>query len=162
MKGIKQMIKLRGGFQALNDPVLQQVFLVYVSQPGLALTSCLLTLNSTDFEIACCFERDLFLVDPMMANVMPIPVPPTYAEVLRSPLLPYAQTFGHDKTVLRISDETAEILDDVRFLTLSITSASDPGSARKIRTTAACQFPLFMCDMALLTISRATQTSIQF
>ncbi|KUJ13091.1 uncharacterized protein LY89DRAFT_756462 [Mollisia scopiformis] len=119
MAGIKQMIKLRGGFQAMNDPVLQQVFLV------------------TDFELACCFERDLFLIDPAMANHMDIPIPPTYPEFLRSPLLAYHETFRHDRMVLGLSPEAAEILDDVRFLTLSITSPSDTTSTRKIQSTAA-------------------------
>lgn len=30
MKELKQIIKLRGGFSALNDPILQQVFILYV------------------------------------------------------------------------------------------------------------------------------------
>ena len=97
-----------------------------------------LILNSTDFEIACCFERDLFLIDPKMANRMLIPVPSEYSETLRSPLLPYSQTFAVDRTVLGLSAETAEILDDVRFLTLSITLALGSGDTEKIRSTAAC------------------------
>lgn len=137
MKGIKQMIKLRGGFQALNDPVLQQVFMVYVHQPCSVWNS--LTSHRTDFEIACCFERDLFLIDPIMGNGMEIPVPPTYAVVLRSPLLPYTDKFAHDRAELGLDAETAEVLDDVRFLTLSITSVSEIGSTEKIRSTAACR-----------------------
>ncbi|KAF8848998.1 hypothetical protein BDZ45DRAFT_248662 [Acephala macrosclerotiorum] len=118
MKGVKQMIKLRGGFPCLNDPVLQQVLLV------------------TDFELACCFERDLLLVDPVMATHMPLPIPPTYAEILRSPLLAYHETFRHDRMLLGLSAEAAETLDDVRFLTLSITSASSASSTTKIQSTA--------------------------
>lgn len=97
----------------------------------------------------------------MMANGMPIPVPPKYAEILRSPLLPYPQTFVHDKTVLGLSAETAEILDDVRFLTLSISSESEPGSTGKIRSTAACESSTSMFKMFSLTLFRATQTSIR-
>ncbi|CZR68073.1 uncharacterized protein PAC_17972 [Phialocephala subalpina] len=119
MKGVRQMIKLKGGFPYLNDPVLQQVLLV------------------TDFELACCFERDLLLVDPVMATHMDLSIPPTYAEILRSPLLAYHETFQHDRMALGLSAEAAEILDDVRFLTLSITSASHTSSPTKIQSTAA-------------------------
>ncbi|KAE8441055.1 hypothetical protein EG329_005917 [Mollisiaceae sp. DMI_Dod_QoI] len=134
MKGVKQMLKLRGGFQGMNDPILQQV--LFVSVPPLFNYSLPLTSNRTDFELACCFERDLFLLDPNMANHMPISVPPTYPESLRSPLLAYHETFRHDRVVLGLSDEATEILDDVRFLTLSITSASDQSSTSKIQSTA--------------------------
>lgn len=84
----------------------------------------------------------MFLLDPVMANNMPIPIPPTYPEPLRSPLLVYHETFRHDKEVLGLSEESAEILDDVRFLSLSITSASDSvSSTKKIQSTAACKYP---------------------
>lgn len=75
-----------------------------------------------------------------MAINMPLPIPPTYAETLRSPLLAYNETFGHDKMVLSLSEEAAEILDDIRFLTLSMTSVSGTSSTSKIQSTAACRF----------------------
>lgn len=122
MKGIKQMIKLRGGFAGMNDPVLHQVLIL------------------TDYELACCFEGELSLLDHDSGAEYDVPVPTSYEEALRSPLLVYPATFSHDKEILGLNAVTSEILDDVRFLTLSINSNSEEAkNVEKIQSTAACK-----------------------
>jgi hypothetical protein len=66
------------------------------------------------------------------------PIPVSYAEALKCPLITSPITYQHTPDVLNLSTAAAEILDDVQFLTLSITS-TDPSiqpSTSKIQSTA--------------------------
>ena len=64
------------------------------------------------------------------------PVPASYAEALKCPLIASPTTFKQSFETLRLSMATAEILDDIRFLTFSITSSDAQLSTSKIQSTA--------------------------
>ncbi|KAF6823639.1 Zn(2)-C6 fungal-type DNA-binding domain protein [Colletotrichum plurivorum] len=119
MRGIKRMIKLRGGMRGLGDIVGESIMIL------------------TDYEIACCFETDLFWQenDPVLDEELPICT--TWPECYDSPLLASPTRFEDMAEKLGLCPAAARILDDVRFLTTSVTSAStlSTGTA-KIRSTA--------------------------
>jgi hypothetical protein len=64
------------------------------------------------------------------------PIPACYSEALKSPLLSSPTTFAQSRETLSLSLAAAEILDDIRFLTLSITSQDSQSSTSKIQSTA--------------------------
>ncbi|KAH7403304.1 hypothetical protein BKA64DRAFT_706804 [Cadophora sp. MPI-SDFR-AT-0126] len=124
MEGIKQMLKLRGGLQGMNDPLNAHVLIV------------------TDYELACAFERELDLQSMESAIATPLPIRENYPAKARCPVLPYPTTFRECKETLNLTLTAAEILDDVRFLTTSITSCFlspelEPTKTSKIQSTAA-------------------------
>ncbi|KAK1725434.1 uncharacterized protein BDZ83DRAFT_719155 [Colletotrichum acutatum] len=121
MRGIKRMIKLRKGMRGLRDIVGESIIIL------------------TDYEIACAFETDLYWLENDPARDEEIPVPTTWPDCYDSPLLASAPRFESIAEKLGICGATAKILDDVRFLTDSVTSASAMASAAsksKIRSTA--------------------------
>ena len=109
-----------------------------------------LTFLSTDFEIACCFDHDLCLQDPDLACEMEIPLPLEYAVRLRNPLLEYPTTFWEDREELELSDEAAQVLDDVRSLATAINSSSTDFILSRTQTTAACKSPLVLKPLIFL------------
>ncbi|PVH87141.1 hypothetical protein DL98DRAFT_566878 [Cadophora sp. DSE1049] len=124
MQGIKQMLKLRGGLQGMNDPLNAHVLIV------------------TDYELACAFERELDLQSMESAIATQLPIRDNYPARARCPVLPYPTTFQECKETLSLSLTAAEILDDVRFLTTSITACFllpelEPTKTSKIQSTAA-------------------------
>jgi hypothetical protein len=64
------------------------------------------------------------------------PIPLSYAEALKCPLITSPTTFEQTRESLNLNTAAAEILDDVRFLTLSITSPDTQASTSKIQSTA--------------------------
>jgi hypothetical protein len=64
------------------------------------------------------------------------PIPLSYDENLKCPLISSPATFVQTRESLNLSLAAAEILDDVRFLTLSITSPDHQPSTSKIQSTA--------------------------
>ncbi|KXH42142.1 hypothetical protein CSIM01_12374 [Colletotrichum simmondsii] len=121
MRGIKRMIKLRKGMRGLRDIVGESIIIL------------------TDYEIACAFETDLYWLENDPARDEEIPVPTMWPDCYDSPLLASAPRFENIAEKLGICGVTAKILDDVRFLTDSVTSASAMASASsksKIRSTA--------------------------
>jgi hypothetical protein len=91
---------------------------------------------STDYELACCFERDLSMQDLNPMRDMDPPIPASYAEALKCPLIASPTTYKQTQEFLNLSMTTAEILDDVRFLTLLITSSDVQSSTSHIQSTA--------------------------
>ncbi|PMD49138.1 uncharacterized protein K444DRAFT_301726 [Hyaloscypha bicolor E] len=83
LQGAQQMLTLSGGLDALKDTTLQQILIF------------------TDFEIACCFDRDLCFQDSDVAKDMDIPLPLEYEVCLRSSLLEYTTTFWDDRETWR-------------------------------------------------------------
>lgn len=66
------------------------------------------------------------------------PIPAAYAENLKCPLISSLTTYQQARVALGLSSEAADILDDVRFLTMSLVSPDlIPSSTSKIRSTAA-------------------------
>ncbi|KAK1623989.1 hypothetical protein BDP81DRAFT_330994 [Colletotrichum phormii] len=119
MRGIKRMIKLRKGMRGLGDIVGESILIL------------------TDYEIACAFETDLYWLENDPARDEEIPIPTTWPYCYDSPLLASAPRFESIAEKLGICAATAKILDDVRFLTESVTSASASGASKsKIRSTA--------------------------
>jgi hypothetical protein len=77
-----------------------------------------------------------------------LPLLETYREKYRCPLIDYPVPFRESIDILPLDVAGAEILDDVRFLTISITSClpdvgSEPIKTLKIQSTAECEFA---CD----------------
>jgi hypothetical protein len=64
------------------------------------------------------------------------PIPACYSEALKCPFLSSPTTFAQSRETLSLSLAAAEILDDIRFLTLSITSPDSQSSTSKIQSTA--------------------------
>jgi hypothetical protein len=65
------------------------------------------------------------------------PIPASYAEALKCPLITSITTYKQMRETLNLSSDAAQILDDVRFLTLSITSPDEiQSSSSKIQSTA--------------------------
>lgn len=81
-----------------------------------------LILFSTDYELACSFERELCWLDPVLAHNIEFPIALTYPAALSSPLIAHVKTFGESREDLGLSLDAAEILDEVRPLTIAITS----------------------------------------
>jgi hypothetical protein len=68
-------------------------------------------------------------------------MPDSYSVLFRTPMLPYTTTFKEDGRALGLEEMAADILDDVRFLALSVTMPSSPlTSTTKIQNTAACEY----------------------
>ncbi|OLN92824.1 hypothetical protein CCHL11_06700 [Colletotrichum chlorophyti] len=119
MRGIKRMIRLRKGMRGLGDIVGESIIIL------------------TDYEIACAFETELFWQenDPVLDEKMP--TPESWADCYDSPLLTSPTSFESIAEKLGVCSSTAKILDDVRFLTVSVTSASASSASKtKIRSTA--------------------------
>jgi hypothetical protein len=77
-------------------------------------------------------ERELYLQE----NGMDFPIPESYPLAFTTPLLTYPTTFEHNRCSLGITATTAVILDNIRFLTLSITNPAPVTFTSKIRSTA--------------------------
>ncbi|KAK1993547.1 hypothetical protein LX36DRAFT_693642 [Colletotrichum falcatum] len=119
MRGIKRMIELRKGMRGLGDVVGESIMIL------------------TDFEIACAFETDLYWLESDPVRDEEVPVPTMWPDCYDSPLLASSSRFERIAGELGLCASAAKILDDVRFLTVSVTSASaSAGSKSKIRTTA--------------------------
>ncbi|TDZ34488.1 hypothetical protein C8035_v010631 [Colletotrichum spinosum] len=127
MRGIKRMIKLRNGMRGLGDVVGESIMIL------------------TDYEIACCFETDLYWQENDPVRDEDLPIPTAWPDCYDSPLLASSTSFESIAENLGLSAEAANILDDVRFLTNSVASLSSSSSSSsssstadtvKIRTTA--------------------------
>ncbi|KAF9876967.1 hypothetical protein CkaCkLH20_05813 [Colletotrichum karsti] len=119
MRGIKRMIGLRNGMRGLKDIVGESIMIL------------------TDYEIACCFETDLYWQENDPVRDEEIPIPTAWPDRYDSPLLGSSTSFESIAEKFGMCVETARILDDVRFLTMSVTSvATMPTGAPKIRSTA--------------------------
>ncbi|KAM0287022.1 hypothetical protein ACHAQH_000707 [Verticillium albo-atrum] len=120
LRGMKHMINLRSGLRGINDIVGESIIIL------------------TDYEISCCFETELYLQsnDPVLQEE--IPIPRSWPDGFDCPLITSRATFDDVKDRLGLTTTAAKILDDVRFLTTSITEADGrPASVRKIQSTAA-------------------------
>ena len=117
------MVRYYGDVKKLADPVLTQV------------------LTLTDLGLACSYEGELSLdypkpvVSPTRED-SPSLLPPAPAVWLTSPQFAASLTFKENIELLDIDLEAAMILDDVRFLTLSITSPTSNTKVAKIQSTA--------------------------
>ncbi|KAH6662300.1 hypothetical protein B0J14DRAFT_308034 [Halenospora varia] len=109
MKGIKEMIRLQGGFENIKDPLLRKILILI------------------DYQIAYCFERDLFLHRPGTYDKSASTIPFPYPESFNSPLLDFSSPFVKLWETLGLSLPVAKILDDMRLLTTSIMSLSLSG-----------------------------------
>ncbi|PVH68030.1 hypothetical protein DL98DRAFT_634445, partial [Cadophora sp. DSE1049] len=125
MKGVKEMLRLKGGFESIKHPLLRQLLIF------------------ADCQLACNFERDLFLHRPATYEKKALPIPVPYPESFNSPLLDFSTPFVDLCETLDLSLPVAEILDDVRLLTTSITSLLSRGcfsrnDSSKLENTALC------------------------
>lgn len=102
MKGLKEIIRLRGGFDSMEPDSLLRKQLVLA-----------------DYQIAAAFEHELFLhEDPNHdASLISLASYPTFLE---SPLLPSGIRFLDIFGTFSLSVSIAEILDDMKSLTSSI------------------------------------------
>ena len=85
--------------------------------------------------IACSMESHLYMLGNDPAQEDFAGVPQSMLDAVQSPLAPSAVTFEQISKALRISEASATILDDVRFLTQLISSRK-PRSDDRIRSTA--------------------------
>lgn len=96
-----------------------------------------------DYATACCFEKELCVQDRATSAYLAPPPPEKYSDFLICPLRAHPKPFTEIKDLLSLSYEAAKILDDVRFLTLSVTAVSSQtdvqdkmADATKVRSTA--------------------------
>ncbi len=94
--------------------------------------------HSTDYIIASWKEGDLFLLEHDPMRHFDMPIPPSVPDRLVSPLVASDGTFESRRDSWGLDVEAARLLDDVRFLTLSITSqaAGSANDTKKVLTTA--------------------------
>ncbi|KAM7219087.1 hypothetical protein V8F06_005525 [Rhypophila decipiens] len=104
LKGLKDLVNNHGG----QDPLKAQ-------DPIFAI--CLML---ADYAIACGFEADLCVQNGESVKKKCPPCPELPDESLASPLGDSALRFMELRHKLHLSDEAAQILDDIQFLTLSI------------------------------------------
>ncbi|KAH6691052.1 hypothetical protein EV126DRAFT_96574 [Verticillium dahliae] len=119
LRGMKHMINLRSGLRGIKDIVGESIIIL------------------TDYEISCCFETELYLQsnDPVLLEEIPIPT--SWPDGFDCPLIRSNVSFDGVRAKLGLTEAGARILDDVRFLTTSITEADGgPASIRKIQSTA--------------------------
>ncbi|KAH8592680.1 hypothetical protein B0O99DRAFT_716556, partial [Bisporella sp. PMI_857] len=119
MKGLKQMLRLIGGMSGIQKfPLIAQ------------LVACV------DYELAYFAERPLYLQD----NDVDLPIPDECPAYISTPLLPSPTTFQGSRKELGLSDTAAVILDNVRYLTLSITCPAPTITTSKIRSTSSWHY----------------------
>ncbi|KAH7395808.1 hypothetical protein BKA64DRAFT_70191 [Cadophora sp. MPI-SDFR-AT-0126] len=119
LKGLKQMVNLKGGLVALEDPVLQQALIV------------------TDYQLACYMEQDVFLQTTEEGTYRTVKVSSSHSSLLCSPLVDHPKHFSDITSESGLDDLAAKILDDIRFLTLSLLDAGNEAEQLiKIRATA--------------------------
>jgi hypothetical protein len=87
------------------------------------------------------------------------PIPASYAEALKCPLITSATTYHQTREALNLSIDAAQILDDVRFLTLSITSPDSAAlGVSKIQSTASWLHKQLEAIPVLTTISEIPES----
>ncbi|KAK4444389.1 hypothetical protein QBC34DRAFT_309089 [Podospora aff. communis PSN243] len=122
LKGLRDLVASRGGLWALNDPLFQSVLIL------------------ADYTIACCFERELCVLEGKKSGAFMLPVPAEYSAYLASPVRAHTKPFTDLEELLVLPPDTAKLLDDLRTLTVAITDAAsqlDPTASRsKIQSTA--------------------------
>ncbi|TKW57847.1 hypothetical protein CTA1_9831 [Colletotrichum tanaceti] len=119
MRGIKHMIKLKKGMRGLGDIVGESILIL------------------TDYEIACAFETDLYWLENDPARDEELSMPTTWPDCYDSPLIASPSRFESIAGKLGLCATAAKILDDVRFLTVSVASQSaSSGWTCKVRSTA--------------------------
>ncbi|KAK3323051.1 hypothetical protein B0H66DRAFT_219062 [Apodospora peruviana] len=106
LRGLKELVNMRGGPAAIHDPLFATVLMLI------------------DYAVACCFETDLCVQDGEAAKRSAPPYPPPPDESLVCPLGEFPKSFAALRDKFELDEKAARILDDVRFLTLSITSSS--------------------------------------
>src|SRR4051794_9440180 len=118
LKGLRDLVASRGGLGALNDPLFQSVLIMWVSLlgvlPGLGEE---LTVDRADYAIACCFDRDLCVLEGKGSGAFMLPVPTEYSAHLACPARAHPKTFMELEEVLLLPSDTAKLLDDIRALT---------------------------------------------
>lgn len=120
LRGVRHMIGLKNGMRNVNDVVGESIMIL------------------TDYEIACCFESELFLQagDPVLDEEIPLPT--SWPRGFDSPTVPSETKFVDMQAELGLTAAAAQILDDVRFLVTSVTVGEEgPTKAPKARSTAA-------------------------
>ncbi|KAH8659303.1 hypothetical protein BGZ60DRAFT_414996 [Tricladium varicosporioides] len=106
MTGIRSILRQLGGIKALRDPLLKECVLL------------------SDYQLACTYEKDLFLHKPQAYIISTTPLPVPYPGHFNSPLLDFCTPFQSIWAELDLSLPIASILDIVRSLTVTILSLS--------------------------------------
>ncbi|KAK0622389.1 hypothetical protein B0T14DRAFT_148198 [Immersiella caudata] len=123
LRGLRDLVASRGGLWALNDPLFQSVLIL------------------ADYAIACCFERDLCVLEGKKSGAFLLPVPAEYSAYLASPVRAHTKTFTDLEELLVLPPDTAKLLDDIRALTVAIAEAAaqptTTASRAQIQSTAA-------------------------
>ncbi|KAH6666312.1 hypothetical protein B0J14DRAFT_604616 [Halenospora varia] len=111
MTGIRSILRQLGGIKALRDPLLKECVIL------------------SDYQLACTYEKDLFLHRPQayIKSTTPLPVP--YPGHFNSPVLDFCTPFQDLWAELNLSLPIASILDIVRSLTMSVLSLSQNNSS---------------------------------
>ncbi len=98
---------------------------------------------STDYQLACYLEQDVFLQSTQGAAYRTVRKFPSYSLSLCSPLVENSESFSDFGSELGLDDLTANILDDVRLLTLSLFNADKSAEQLvKFRATTDCKWRL--------------------
>jgi hypothetical protein len=135
MKGLKEMIRLRGGLDHLGmSGFLRKMVLQYVLK-NLSETNYQISniLRSTDYNVACSYD-----IEPSFPHE--VSAQPQYPVEMSIPFVTSEQDFSSSTEQLQICEETAAILDDMRFLFLALVKHLEQNPSEqeqlKLRTTA--------------------------
>ncbi|PVH85216.1 hypothetical protein DL98DRAFT_651089 [Cadophora sp. DSE1049] len=109
MKGLKEMVRLRGGLENLGMSDFPRRMILLM-----------------DYHIACSYNGD-----PIFPH--DIEVPTKYPPHMSIPFIPPPTDFIYNELDIQISKQTAMILDDMRFLMLAILNQVDREASEKER-----------------------------
>jgi hypothetical protein len=158
------MIRIRGGIAKLQNSLLRQTLILLVPPPWISL----LRLNKfrTDYELACFFQQDLYLLQPYERYSPAISA--SYPESYSSPLAESITTFRDIYERLDLHPLAASILDEIRSLTMSIyllstaeknSSHSDKNSSFKYIHSTASRIHEDICSLPILPILTSSPTN---
>lgn len=140
MRGLREMIRIRGGFQDLGmDGLLAKMVIASVSPPPKLLPLPVLTMDgySYDIGIAVAHEAKPFLGNGIEFDFEDNRAIP-YRVAHNTPLANNLPAFSTSAEALGLHQTTASILDDVRFLinaVMSLPEDPDPVDLQKIAST---------------------------
>ncbi|KAK0738939.1 hypothetical protein B0T18DRAFT_492785 [Schizothecium vesticola] len=129
MRGIRDLVRSRGGFEALNDPMFVVVVILM------------------DYCLGACFETDLLMQERTPDRHLTPPLPSQCSPSLIGPLHPRDCAFSSLADTLSLPPEAASIVSSAHHLTLLIvnsapenydyTTSPPPTPTATIRATAA-------------------------
>jgi hypothetical protein len=140
LRGLRQMIQLRGGFQNLGmHGILAKLVIRCVATVGIPFfrpSVHAYTGRSHDLGIALAHEISPFLLGSGAEFEFEDPMHVHFRLAHNTPFLPTLASFASCAQPLGLHDTTASILDDVRFILAAVMALSPEPAAQELRKVA--------------------------